>query len=172
MTIEENVILKSFTTFKIGGAAQFFRIAQTIEDLQQAVDFAHSKQLAIFVLGGGSNVLVSDNGFNGLVIKVEVKGIEINHTEVIAGAGENWDEFVACTVDKGLYGLENLSLIPGNIGAAPVQNIGAYGVEVKDTLSWVEAFDVKTQEIKRFSNAECEFKYRDSIFKNQNIKNI
>jgi UDP-N-acetylmuramate dehydrogenase len=170
VTISENFPLKGLTTFKIGGPAQFFVAVKNIDELTKAVQFAKSKRVPIFVLGGGSNVLISDTGVAGLVIKMEIKGIEIKEDEsniktVIAGAGENWDGFVAFAVEHGLYGLENLSLIPGTVGAAPIQNIGAYGAEVRHSISWVEVFDQGTLELKKLTNEECAFSYRDSIFK-------
>ncbi len=170
MTIQENIPLKDHTTFKIGGPARYFVAVQSLDELKEATAYARTHSLPLLVLGGGSNVLISDHGFNGVVIKIEIKGIEIkdkdNETaEVIAGAGENWDSFVETTVKKGLYGLENLSLIPGSVGAAPVQNIGAYGAEVKDTIAWVEAFNCEIGEITHFSNEACTFAYRDSFFK-------
>ncbi len=170
MNIAEHVSLKNLTTFKIGGNARFFVAVKSIEELQEAVSFARSQQLSIFILGGGSNVLMSDNGFLGLVIKIEIMGIErveksSETYELIAGAGEEWDGFVEYAVKEGLHGLENLSYIPGNVGAAPVQNIGAYGSEVKDTLLWVEALNNETGQLQKFSNEQCQFAYRDSFFK-------
>lgn len=169
MTIDEYVLLKDFTTFKIGGQARFFCRAKSKEDLVEAVKFSREKKISFVVLGGGSNVLVSDVGFDGLIIKVEIGGLEFEEVgqkvRVIAGAGENWDSLVKTTVEKNLYGLENLSGIPGTVGAAPVQNIGAYGVEVKEFIEWVEVLDARTLEFKVFRNDDCRFGYRDSCFK-------
>ncbi len=170
MEMRENVPLKDFTTFRTGGAARYFCHVRNVEGLKEAVLFAHQKNLPFFFLGGGSNVLISDNGYAGMVIKMEIGGIEFEKKEdgfvcVTAGAGENWDAFVAATVVRGLVGLENLSLIPGTVGAAPVQNIGAYGREVKDIIFEVETFNAETFEIKKFSREECRFGYRDSFFK-------
>ncbi len=170
MTITENISLKEFTTFRIGGPAKFFCAVKNIEELKAAVSFAKEKKLAIFVLGGGSNIVISDNGFAGLVIKIEISGIEekiidSNTTEIISGAGEVWDELVAYAVNKNLHGIENLSLIPGSVGAAPVQNIGAYGMEAKESIAWVEAFNTETEQVEILKNSECMFAYRDSIFK-------
>ncbi len=169
MTIEENVPLAPFTTFRIGGAARFFVRAKSVEEVVEAFDFAKKNNLKIFVLGGGSNILVSDAGFDGLVIKNEIKGIAFDEDDckVTVGAGENWDELVAVTVEKGLYGLENLSLIPGTVGAAPVQNIGAYGSEVKDTILSVGIYDPEKGVIGVLSAEQCAFGYRDSIFKHE-----
>lgn len=170
MKMLENVSLKDFTTFRTGGLARYFCHVRSEADLKEAVLFAREKSLPFVVLGGGSNVLVSDEGYSGVVIKLEIGGINFREREngityVTAGAGENWDAFVAATVVRGLIGLENLSLIPGTVGAAPVQNIGAYGREAKDTIAEVEAFDTETFEIKKFSAEECLFGYRDSFFK-------
>lgn len=183
--------LKELTTMKIGGIARYFVVVSSEEELMQALDFAQEKQISTVVLGGGSNMLIADGEINKLFIKVEIRGVEWDihgsetersqpqyhasgygaqhgsDTEVVVGAGENWDAFVAETVNKGLWGLENLSGIPGTVGAAPIQNIGAYGVEIKDTLLWVDVFDVRTGEVVRLSNKECKFSYRDSIFKQE-----
>ena len=165
--IQENVPLSTYTTFKIGGQARFFVVCESVGDVAAAVEFARKQSVPFFVLGGGSNVLVSDAGFAGLVIKIEITGIEVADELVVAGAGESWDALVAYTVEQGLYGLENLSLIPGTVGAAPVQNIGAYGAEAKDTIEWVECFDSVAGVTKKLSAAECAFGYRDSIFKHE-----
>ncbi len=170
MHIEEHVAIKAFTTFKIGGEARFFCRAKSADDVLEAVIFARKQNVSWMILGGGSNVLVSDDGFDGLVIKMELMGIEKveqadGRTEISVGAGENWDGFVAWTVKQKLYGLENLSGIPGTVGGAPVQNIGAYGVEVSEVISWVEVFDTKELKIKTLKPEECDFSYRYSIFK-------
>jgi UDP-N-acetylmuramate dehydrogenase len=170
MELLENISMKDFTTFRTGGLARWFFCVRSIEDLKKAVVFAKQKKLPFFVLGGGSNVLVSDDGYAGVVIKMEIGGVNFEEKEngtafVAVGAGENWDAFVAMTVARGLVGLENLSLIPGTVGATPVQNVGAYGREVKDVILEVETFDTKTLEIKKFSAEECRFGYRDSFFK-------
>lgn len=188
MKIQENVLLAPYTTFRIGGAARFFVHAQNVADVEAAVAFAkegqdEEKHLPIFILGGGSNILVSDNGFSGLVIKNELPGIvedEItdvelakNNVRIIVSAGEDWDKFVKYTVEeKGLYGLENLSSIPGTVGASPVQNIGAYGVEAKNTIEWVEVYNPATKKVEKLSNIDCRFGYRDSIFKHERKSNI
>jgi UDP-N-acetylmuramate dehydrogenase len=176
VTISENVLLKEHTTFRIGGPARFFVAVKDIVELTDALLFAQQKGLPLFILGGGSNILMSDEGFNGLVIKNEIAGIVLEESEahahvpagttlVVAGAGEEWDSFVGQTVERGLFGLETLSLIPGTVGAAPVQNIGAYGAEVKSSVRWVEAMHVETGELRTFANSECEFSYRMSFFK-------
>ncbi len=169
MNIKEQVPLAPYTTFHIGGPARFFVHAPSIEEIKEALSFAKERNIPVLILGGGSNVLIDDAGFDGLVIKIELSGVELqkNAAEVllVAGAGENWDGVVARAVGEGLWGIENLSGIPGTMGAAPVQNIGAYGTELKDTLTWVEVLDTETKEIKKMSNAECAFGYRTSIFK-------
>lgn len=167
---QSDVPLSLYTTFKIGGPAKYFICVKSLDELKNAVLFAREKGLPFFVLGGGSNTLVSDDGFAGVVIKIEIMGVEWieqsgGQTEIVMGAGENWDDVVALSVERGLSGLENLSGIPGTVGAAPVQNIGAYGSEIKDTLSWIEVFDTKDLSVKKLSAQECYFGYRDSIFK-------
>lgn len=169
MIIEKKKSLKEFTTFRIGGEARFFCIVKNEDELIEAINFSKKSKLPFFVLGGGSNILVADEGFHGLVIKMEFMGVEYKEsgdtTLVTAGAGENWDKFVAETVEKGLFGLENLSYIPGTVGASPVQNIGAYGSEVKDTIQSVHVLDVKKDEYVDLKNSECKFSYRNSLFK-------
>lgn len=184
LDIQENVLLAPFTTFQIGGIARYFISAQTLEDVKAGLTFATEKALPIFILGGGSNVLISDKGFEGLVIKVELKGIEIEEAKtsfegsspdpsegfreskvVIAAAGEGWDKIVEHACSEGLWGIENLSGIPGTVGGAVVQNIGAYGAALSETLLWVEVLDSANGEIKRLTNTECTFGYRDSFFK-------
>lgn len=172
MTIEKDVLLAPLTTFHIGGPARFFARVKNIQELRESLDFARKKKLAVFVLGGGSNILFDDAGFEGLVIKIKLAGVEIKKNEgdtmlVVAGAGEPWDRVVERAVGEGLWGIENLSGIPGTTGAAPVQNIGAYGSELKDALLWVETFDTRTGEPVRFQNHECDFGYRTSRFKQE-----
>lgn len=172
MNILENVRLAEYTTFKIGGPARFFCSVSDETELLEAVGFARDKKLPIFVLGGGSNILIGDKGFDGLVIKIGMMGIQDveesdKKTIVSVGAGEQWDGLVEKTVERGLYGLENLSAIPGTVGAAPVQNIGAYGSEVSQTIVKVRAFDRQKMEFVDISNMECHFSYRDSLFKKE-----
>lgn len=168
--LKENISLKEFTTMRTGGSARYFFCVKSVDEVEEAVLFAKEKGISFFVLGGGSNIIVSDEGFSGVVIKMEIKGLEFvenskEEMRVISGAGVEWDFLVEKTVDRNLYGLENLSLIPGTVGASPVQNIGAYGVEVKDTIAWVEVLDTETMKIKKIMNKECLFGYRDSFFK-------
>lgn len=161
--IQENVLLAPLTTLGIGGAAHFFAEAVSESELIAAMEFAETRDLPVFILGGGSNVLVSDEGFSGLVIRVAIKGIEWNET-VTAGAGEGWDDFVRQCVERNLAGVECLSGIPGLVGGTPVQNVGAYGQEVSETIRQVRVFDRQTKRIVELSNAECGFSYRASIF--------
>ncbi|MBI5798462.1 MAG: UDP-N-acetylmuramate dehydrogenase [Candidatus Yonathbacteria bacterium] len=163
--VEEQVVLAPFTTMRIGGDARFFACVKTAEELREAIFFAVAKNIPIFVLGGGSNTLVSGAGFLGLVIKIEIKGITYGSNRVTAGAGEVWDDVVSDVVGHNLWGIENLSLIPGTVGGAAVQNIGAYGVEARETIFSVEAFDKNTMQIKTFLQEECQFGYRESLFK-------
>ena len=173
MKIQENIPLASYTTFKIGGPARFFCIVTSVDEVKSAVIFAKENSVPFFVLGGGSNLLVSDTGFPGLVIKVEIKGIEIkevgnNENEIIrVGAGEMWDDLVEYTVKNGWNGLENLSAIPGTVGAAPVQNIGAYGTEVGYFISVVNVFDTKEMKEVTMLPRDCHFGYRNSTFKHE-----
>jgi UDP-N-acetylmuramate dehydrogenase len=173
--VERNVELKNFTTLKVGGKADYFCVVKNKGDLEKAILFAEENSLPFFVLGGGSNILFSDAGFRGLVIKNEINGVRFENLDnenvrVTAGAGVLWDEFVAETVDKNLYGLQNLSLIPGTVGASPVQNIGAYGEQVSDYIESVLVFDSQEKKYKTFSRAECLFSYRDSLFKKPESK--
>lgn len=169
MKPRENVPLAFFTTMRVGGSARYFFKVSTPEELGEALSFAKDNALPFFVLGKGSNVIVPDEGYPGVVIKIEIVGIEYEkcgeQVRVIAGAGERLDFLVSETVKKGLYGLENLSFIPGTVGATPVQNTGSYGVEVKDFIEWVETIDTDNFKIKIFSNEECHFGYRESFFK-------
>lgn len=175
MEFLEFVPLNQYTTFRTGGPARYFCHIRSVADIVRAREFAKEKGLPLFVLGGGSNLLVSDSGINAVVAKMEIMGRkfrEVDHrfSEFIVGAGENWDDAVALCVSKGLYGIENLSGIPGTVGAAPVQNIGAYGTEIRETLARVNVFDLETGEEKILNNEECKFSYRNSIFKTKEGK--
>lgn len=165
--------LKNYNSFKTEALAKIFCNPTTIEELRKCLsDYPHEKKL---IIGGGCNLFFTKD-FDGLVIYPHIKGLrEISDEEeededifLEVNASENWDEFVAYCVERGFVGLENLSLIPGTVGAAPIQNIGAYGAEVKDVIREVVAVDMETGETLSFSNAECEFGYRDSIFKRTN----
>ncbi len=176
MEIRENVILAPYTTFRIGGPARYFCEVESVIDLKSVLKFSKENNLPLFVLGGGSNILISDNGFDGLVIKIGIRGLEFkdcgSHTTLNAGAGEDWDFVVGRAVDHNLGGIENLSLIPGTVGGAVYQNIGAYGAELKDTLKSVEVLNTKSEEVILLSNEDCKFGYRDSVFKNKEGDNF
>ncbi len=171
MTIQEHITLASYTTFKIGGPARFFCHVTSDADVVEAVTFARTKNVPIFILGGGSNILIGDEGFDGLVIHMGMTGISEQKQDgkslLSAAAGEQWDSFVEYAVERGLYGIENLSAIPGTVGAAPVQNIGAYGSEASETIFRVHALDTTTMSFVELSNDQCQFSYRDSLFKKE-----
>ncbi|HWB33880.1 MAG TPA: FAD-binding protein, partial [Candidatus Paceibacterota bacterium] len=167
MELTEHIGLAPFTTFGIGGPARYFVRAKDLSELHEALAFAKEKNLAAFFLGGGSNLLVSDAGFKGMVIKIECMGVEQDGDTFIAAAGESWDGLVARAVRGHWWGIENLSGIPGTMGGAVVQNIGAYGASLSQMLAWAEVLDTASGEIQKLSNAECQFGYRDSIFKKE-----
>jgi UDP-N-acetylmuramate dehydrogenase len=168
LQVRENVPLAPLTTFKVGGAARFFTEVGTDISLTQALKWANERDLQVFVLGGGSNLVVADSGWPGLVLKIGFKGIERQDdgpdATFVVGAGEDWDAFVAHTVADDCSGIENLSGIPGTVGGTPVQNVGAYGQEVSETIDSVTVFDTRTNSVERMSNAQCGFEYRTSIF--------
>jgi UDP-N-acetylmuramate dehydrogenase len=170
MIVQENIPLAPLTTFQIGGPAQYFVEATSLADVQDAVAFAHSKNLPLFILGGGSNLLVSDTGWPGLVLKIGISGIErragFHDGKVLfdVGAGEAWDRFVSQAVVAKCAGVECLSGIPGNVGGTPVQNVGAYGQEVSQTIDSVEVLDMKDGLVRELCNDACGFSYRSSIF--------
>jgi UDP-N-acetylmuramate dehydrogenase len=168
MNIQENVPLAPLTTFKVGGPARYFVEAKTIAEVNEAVAFARSQSLPLFVLGGGSNLVISDAGWLGLVLKVAISGIE-EHSEnggslFEVGAGEDWDNFVARAVVRNCAGVECLSGIPGSVGGTPVQNVGAYGQEVAETIESVLALDLKEGQLRELCGEACGFKYRTSLF--------
>ncbi len=166
--ILENVTLADYTTLGIGGPARWFAEAKSEDDILQAVTFARSRSLPLFVLGGGSNLLVSDAGFPGLVLHIALRGLQRDddgqHTIFPVAAGEIWDDFVATTVAESCAGIECLSGIPGTVGGTPVQNVGAYGQEVASTIVRVRALDRTNQQWVEFDNAACQFAYRSSLF--------
>jgi UDP-N-acetylmuramate dehydrogenase len=168
MEIQENIALAPLTTLRVGGHARYFVRAGSIEDVEAGVAFAEKRNLPLFVLGGGSNVLVSDNGWPGLVLQIGISGIQHAHERetirLIIGAGEDWDQLVAFCVTRHLAGLECLSGIPGSVGATPVQNVGAYGQEVSQTIASVLVFDLSSKEVREMDATDCEFGYRSSIF--------
>ena len=166
--IQENISLKPYNTFGVDVSARYFAEVNSVEDLKETLKISNSQTPQLF-LGGGSNLLFTQD-FDGLVIKLNLKGIseeilDENHVLVSAKAGENWHEFVLYTLSKNYGGLENLSLIPGNVGTCPIQNIGAYGTEIKDHFVSCKALNLETSEIEELSLEDCKFGYRDSIFK-------
>jgi UDP-N-acetylmuramate dehydrogenase len=165
--IQQNISLKSYNTFGIDAKAKFFASVNSISELQEVLKLKNHPNK--FILGGGSNMLLTKD-IDALVIHVNIKGIEIisetkGSVNVKANAGENWHELVLWCLEQDFGGIENLSLIPGNVGSAPIQNIGAYGVELKDIFVSCEAIDVKTHKLKTFTKNDCKFDYRESIFK-------
>ncbi len=166
--VDRNVSLKQMNTFGIDARAKLFARIQDVSHLESVLE-QHSEE-SIFILGGGSNILFTNN-FEGLILKNEIKGFKIieetdDFAIVESGAGENWHEFVMKCIEQNFGGIENLSLIPGNVGASPMQNIGAYGVEIKDVFEYLDAFHLRDKEMHRFNADECKFGYRESIFKN------
>lgn len=158
--------MSQLTTFQIGGPADFFAAPKSLDELREALSWAREKSQPVLVLGRGSNVLVSDRGFRGLVIQNNIPGLTIDDVGLMTvGAGEDWDQVVAKTVEKNLAGIENLSGVPGSAGGAVVQNIGAYGQTLADRVVRVWAIEAATGQEKAFSPAECEFVYRGSWFK-------
>lgn len=169
MTLKENYSLKQQNTFGIDAYARYFIDFDSLETLNKVLSLDEYKNLPRLILGGGSNILFTKN-FDGLVLHNKIKGIEIinedqKHVYIRAGAGEIWHNLVLFCVNKNFGGLENLSLIPGTVGAAPIQNIGAYGVELKDCFDSLEALEIHSGKIKTFNLKECDFNYRDSVFK-------
>lgn len=167
LNIQEHFDLSAFTTMGVAAKADYFVKVESIAELKRSLLFAEQNNLKPLVLGGGSNLLFTKD-YDGLVILNALNGIEfISESTLKVAAGENWHQLVQFCVNKQLWGIENLSLIPGSVGAAPIQNIGAYGVELKDVFESLEAYIISTGEIKTFKNSECKFGYRDSIFKNE-----
>jgi UDP-N-acetylmuramate dehydrogenase len=166
----QNVPLAPRCTLGVGGQARYFLEARSERDLRDAVRFARARSIPLRVLGGGSNLVIADDGIDGLVVRVGVRGVATsrngNIVRVTAAAGEPWDELVARTVSAGLAGLECLSGIPGLVGATPIQNVGAYGQEVSDTIAEVQVLDRTSGEVAVLPASECRFAYRDSRFKN------
>lgn len=169
--VEKNILLKNYTTYKIGGPAKYFFVAKTKEDLINALNTAKELKLPIFILGGGSNLLVSDKGFKGLVVKIEMSEINFDNDRTIkAGAGVRLSEIVNLSVEKGLSGLEWSGGIPGTIGGAIYGHAQAFGTKISDTVKSVEALDLKILKLKNFSKEQCQFSLKNSIFKrNKNL---
>src|ERR1700730_18442608 len=168
MTVLENVYLAPLTTLKVGGPARYFTEPKSAAEVAEGVNFARSKDLPLFVLGGGSNLVVSDAGWPGLVLKLAVRGIEERtengKTLFDVGAGEEWDRFGARAVTRNCAGIECLSGIPGSVGGTPVQNVGAYGQEVSETIESVEVLDRNDGQLRELCREACGFTYRSSIF--------
>ena len=181
MTIQENIALAPLTTLQVGGAARYFAELKREDDVREALLFAKTRNLPLFVLGGGSNLVIADSGWPGLVLKIAIGGIATPQPKEAAGnavlfsvgAGVNWDDFVALAVSQNCAGIECLSGIPGSVGATPVQNVGAYGQEVGDTIESVRAFDLQAPDSqdkrivlvpKVLPKPACRFRYRSSIF--------
>ena len=165
----EQVSLAPFTTLGIGGPARFFCEAKTEAEIAEAAELVQARNLPLFVLGGGSNLLVSDAGFDGLVMHVSVKSArqerkEGNRVLLEAGAGENWNDFVLHAVDRNYAGIECLAGIPGDVGGTPVQNVGAYGQEVAETIARVRVYDLETRKFVDLDHEACRFGYRRSLF--------
>jgi UDP-N-acetylmuramate dehydrogenase len=172
MTIQENVPLAPLTTLQVGGVARYFAELKREDEAQEAVKFAKARDLPLFVLGGGSNLLVADSGWPGLVLRIAIGGITTPNTNdatgnavlFSVGAGVNWDDFVAQAVVQNCAGVECLSGIPGSVGGTPVQNVGAYGQEVSDTIESVRVLDLKENRIVVLPKPACGFRYRASVF--------
>ncbi|MFZ4648132.1 MAG: UDP-N-acetylmuramate dehydrogenase [Patescibacteria group bacterium] len=171
LKIEKNFELQKFNTLKLSANAEFFAVVFSKEEILEAISWAKAKNVPIFVLGGGSNILISKK-IKGLVLKNEIKGTGVvaedkESVTFSALSGENWTHFVHLAAENGWYGVENLYLVPGTVGAAPVQNIGAYGVELKDTFDHLVAINLQNGKEKIFTAKDCYFAYRNSIFKNK-----
>jgi UDP-N-acetylmuramate dehydrogenase len=171
MLLQENVTLAPLTTFGVGGPARFFVEARSRTEVEESVQFAKARQLPLFVLGGGSNLVVADSGWPGLVLRIAISGIERlpgsdDEGRILfdVGAGESWDRFVSHAVAAQCAGVECLSGIPGSVGGTPVQNVGAYGQEVSETIESVEVFDLRDGQVRELCREACGFAYRSSIF--------
>lgn len=174
MEIQPQVGLDIYTTLQVGGPAKYFCEVRSVNDIQHARLFAQKNQLPVLVIGGGSNLLFRDLGYDGLVVKNCLTGRahDVRDDSVLAtfAAGETFDDVISETVKLGYWGLENLSHIPGTVGATPIQNVGAYGVEIEDLVTEVRAIHIETGELRAFTKDECEFSYRDSFFKSNKGK--
>ncbi len=170
MDIHTNISLKSLTTMKLGGPARYFAEAHTVQELHELYSDAVAKNVPVFVIGGGSNLVAHDEGYNGLILRIKLLGFDVvaddlYSTTIKIGAGEVWDDVVKRAVAMNLSGIEAMSAIPGSAGAAPVQNVGAYGQEISETLVSLEAYDTQSHSMVTLQNADCEFTYRHSIFR-------
>lgn len=172
MDIHTNIPLKNYTTMKIGGNARFMTEVRNPDEVAIICKNAKTQNLPIFILGNGSNTIAKDTGFNGIVVRVRIPGFniiadDINSTTIKIGAGEEWDSVVKRTVDMRLSGIEAMSAIPGTAGATPVQNVGAYGQEISDVLLSVSAYDRQTESFVEINSLDCEFSYRNSVFRDK-----
>lgn len=172
MQIHTNIPLANYTTMRLGGAARFFADVHSVEEVEAIIKQAKTQELETYILGSGSNTIAVDEGFNGIVIRNQIMGFEIvaddvTTTTIRVGAGEDWDETVKKTVERNLSGIEAMSGVPGTVGAAPVQNIGAYGQEVADVITMVEAYDTVSQTAVTLTPKQCEFSYRHSVFRGE-----
>lgn len=166
-----NISLYPYNTFRIDVDARYMAEFRSRDELAELLETPEAGQAGLLVLGGGSNVLFTRD-YDGLVLKNEIRGLEIlaeDDDQVLlrVGSGENWHEFVTWCIDRGFAGVENLSLIPGSVGAGPMQNIGAYGVELKEVVESVEAWHIRDKQVHHFSNSDCAFGYRESVFKHR-----
>src|SRR5687768_8342018 len=171
MTIQENISLKPYNTFGIDVRGKYFSSFQSTDELEELLNYKLQTTNYKLVLGGGSNILFTKN-YDGLILKNDIKGIELikedeHYVYVRVGAGENWHQFVLYCLQYNFAGVENLSLIPGNVGASPLQNIGAYGVEIRDVFHSLNAYHLQEREIVNFNVSDCAFGYRESVFKNK-----
>lgn len=171
LEVQEHVELARYTTFGIEAKARWFAEVTSVDVLRAALDWARAHEVDVFVLGGGSNMLLHGD-VEALVLRIQIRGVDVRsddgrHVEVSVGAGEVWHDFVMHTLDQGWGGLENLSLIPGSVGASPMQNIGAYGVEIRDHFAWLDAVRISDGALQRFTAEDCAFGYRESVFKRE-----
>ena len=169
MVVREHIPLSELTTLRVGGLARYVCTCDSVEDVESAVLLAKRENLPFRVLGEGSNVLAHDDGYPGVIIRMHIPGVsyveEQDHVLVTAGAGVAWDELVQDVANRGLWGLENMAGIPGTVGASPVQNIGAYGAELRSVFALAQVYDTATARLVEYDAAACQFEYRDSIFK-------
>jgi UDP-N-acetylmuramate dehydrogenase len=176
MKIQENVSLKNYSTMRLGGNARYFAAVESEDELMTALTFADEHDIPFHILGGGSNSIFQDDGFSGIVIAVRIKGISTeaigDELSLAVGAGEIWDEIVALSVEKGYADIAGLSLIPGSVGAAPVQNIGAYGQQISDVIVSVRAYDTTTSSFVEILRQDCNFTYRHSRFNTTDAKHF
>ncbi|MCX6723651.1 MAG: UDP-N-acetylmuramate dehydrogenase [Candidatus Staskawiczbacteria bacterium] len=163
--VRENVLLADYTTYKIGGHAKYFFVAKKKEDLMAALKIAKDFKMPVFILGGGSNLLISDDGFAGLVIKIDIFGVDFQGEKVIVGAGSNLTKLAYLSAEKGFSGLEWSAGVPGTVGGAIYGNAQAFGVKISDILETVEAINCKTLKMKNFAKEQCQFSLKNSIFK-------